>query len=133
MKFDCARMIEKKATSNHMLRATVKECQYNMLVSGKDTYFNKLTMWTGVGENDDFGVHNVQIGSNTAIGINCVLYVNVNHDYKSVFQGAIFEYQKEEGVMVDVVGQNMRYADKHGQILIGNDVWIGQDVTIMSG
>lgn len=51
--------------------------------------------------------------------------IDIDHDYRSVFQGCIREFK-------DFSSGSTKIRRK-GQILIGNDCWIGHGATIMNG
>jgi virginiamycin A acetyltransferase len=74
-----------------------------------------------------------QIGRYTSIGDNLTIVSNLNHDYKSVFQGVIPEFADDTATSFRLrKGQNDANLEQKGMVLIGNDVWIGDDVTIVS-
>ena len=89
----------------------------------RDSYIVGAEIQSGLNFNIAEGVHCVQIGKYCALADKITFFVNLNHDYKSVFQG-------DPGFMTR---QTMGRTKKKGTILIGNDVWVGNGATIMSG
>lgn len=68
------------------------------------------------------GVHNLQIGKNCSIAENVSFLIDVNHDYRSVFQGEVQEFTG--------LGARTSKIRRKGQILIMNDCWIGRGVPL---
>ena len=93
---------------------------FPVLVIGRDSYIEEA--WV---ENvlDSHMIYNVQVGRYTSIAGDVKMIVDMNHDYKRVCQGRIsgLKYRRPE------------LTKRKGQIVIMNDCWIGDDVTIMSG
>ncbi len=79
-------------------------------------------------------VHLIYIGRYVSIGDNIQMLCNLNHDYRSVYQGVIDDYadDTEEKDYRKKVGQTHGFLLEKGMIVIGNDVWIGNNVTIIS-
>ena len=93
---------------------------FPVLVIGRDSYIEEA--WV---ENvlDSHMIYNVHVGRYTSIAGDVKMIVDMNHDYKRVCQGRIsgVPYRRPE------------LTRRKGQIVIMNDCWIGDDVTIMSG
>jgi virginiamycin A acetyltransferase len=72
------------------------------------------------------GVHNLQIGKYSSLAEDILFLMDVDKDYKQVYMGALslFQGQKFEGKINRI---------RRGQIVIQNDCWIANGVTIMSG
>jgi virginiamycin A acetyltransferase len=76
--------------------------------------------------------HNIHIGKYTSIADGVSLIVDFNHDYKSLYQGLIFEFAGDDSEECMANGMQLRKRlHRKGQILIGNDVWIGSDATVI--
>ena len=69
-------------------------------------------------------VHNMQIGNYSSLAHNLDFILDLNHDYKSIYQGVL-----SNGISNNPVLK----LNRKGQILIQNDVWVGMNVTIMGG
>ncbi len=97
---------------------------FPVAVFGRDSYCAGLKITEALlGISQDL-CHNVQIGKYTSIADFVHFEVDQNHDYLHTFQGepSFLKRDKEE------------YRIKRkGQILIGNDCWIGSRVTVLSG
>jgi virginiamycin A acetyltransferase len=89
----------------------------------KDSYIVGAEIQSGLNFNIAQGVHCVQIGKYCALADKITFYVNLNHNYKSIFQGS-------PSFMTAAVPDRTK---RKGSVLIGNDVWIGNGVSIMSG
>ncbi|MDF2887672.1 MAG: hypothetical protein K0R23_2057 [Lacrimispora sp.] len=89
----------------------------------KDSYIVGAEIQSGLNFNVAEGVHCVQIGKYCALADKITFLVNLNHNYKSIFQGS-------PSFMTMTVPDRTR---RKGSVLIGNDVWIGNGATIMSG
>lgn len=71
-------------------------------------------------------VMNFHIGNYSSIGKNCIISINRNHDYKCVTS-----VNKEW--LNHIFLNSLDYSIKQkGQVIIGNDVWIGDDVKIIA-
>ncbi len=82
---------------------------------------------------DDDAVILFYIGRYTAVGGKVEIYTDSDHDYRSVYVGCILQYGIE-GVMNPRInhGQGTNYLVRKGMVVIGDDVWIGDGVTIMA-
>ncbi len=70
------------------------------------------------------GVHNLQIGKYSSLAEDILFLVDVDHDYKQITTGTLSVFR----------GKPFRNKMKRkGQIVIQNDCWIGNGVTIMGG
>lgn len=83
---------------------------------GAGTYINDMEVSTNNGNE----VINIQIGKYCSIAYNVLLLINRNHDYKSITNSS------------DLVKFEDYKIKQKGQVIIGNDVWIGNNVIIMS-
>lgn len=93
---------------------------FPVLTIGRDSYIEEVMVENVL---DDKLVYNVQIGRYTSIAHDVTFVVDMNHDYKRVCQGRISgaAYRRPE------------LSKRKGQIVIMNDCWIGEKVTILSG
>lgn len=93
---------------------------FPVLSIGKDSYIEEA-----IAEfvPDDNLLYNVQIGRYSSIAGNVTFLVDMNHDYRRVCQGRIsgVPYHRPE------------LTKRKGQIIIMNDCWIGDNVTLLSG
>ncbi|MCQ2081484.1 MAG: CatB-related O-acetyltransferase [Lachnospiraceae bacterium] len=99
---------------------------------GKNSYAEDLNIYSTWPNNSDY-VHSVIVGRYSSVAHKVQFAVDLNHDYKSVYQGCISIYSEQSDDMRRNAGQNYRYIRKKGEILVGNDVWIGANAVIMSG
>lgn len=93
---------------------------FPVLVIGRDSYIEEA--WAEV-VFDSGMIYNLQVGRYTSIAGDVKIIVDMNHDYRRVCQGRIngAPYRRPERIR------------RKGQVVIMNDCWIGDDVTIMSG
>jgi glycosyltransferase family protein len=72
---------------------------------------------------DDTLIYDVQIGRYSSLAADIQFIIDMNHDYKKVCQGYINDapYRRPELIK------------RKGQVIIMNDCWIGENVTILSG
>lgn len=99
---------------------------------GRGSYAGGLSIRSSLSEEWNQKRFNLHIGRYTSIGHDVRLIIDMNHDYKSVYQGLIPEYASNAAGK-EGLGQNEKNLPHKGQILIGNDVWIGDNVTILGG
>ncbi len=107
---------------------------FPMLYVGRGTYTGNLGIRSqAVTTNGMNEVHLIYIGRYTSIGDIRIL-CNMNHDYHSVYMGVISDYGdiNESSNYRKKVGQSHRYMKEKGMIVIGNDVWIGNNVSIIA-
>ncbi len=105
---------------------------FKLLCYGKGSYSGNIEILSAINLDDGRHVINVQVGRYSSIGNRIRLILDMNHDYKSVYQGVITEFANDKTGRLGL-GQMMSRIPRKGQILIGNDCWIGNDVTIMGG
>jgi virginiamycin A acetyltransferase len=72
------------------------------------------------------GVHNLQIGKYSSLAEDILFLMDVDKDYKQVCMGALSAFQGQ-----DFKGKINR--QRKGQVIIQNDCWIANGVTIMGG
>lgn len=109
----------------------LEETVYTSDIMGEQKAFPVLTIGRGSyitgtdvdAAEDENLIYNIQIGRYTSIANHVTLLVDLNHDYKRVCQGRI----------PGVPYQRPKLTKRKGQIVIMNDCWIGDGVTILSG
>ncbi len=102
---------------------------------GKGTYTSEINIYSMLTGCKEDNVHFVSIGRYSSIGGNLTVLCNMNHDYRSVYQGVICEFADQNKATASYwrqIGQNDVNLIKKGTVIIGSDVWIGSDVTILS-
>lgn len=108
--------------------------KFNVFFIGKGSYVGSLQLlspWELTGQEY---CHNFQLGRYCSIGNNIKVLLNMNHDYRSVYQGIIEELADTHSQnLLSVRGQMHHRIHKKGQVIIQNDCWIGDNVTIMAG
>lgn len=115
---------------------TVKDKQlqgeFKIMHVGKGTYSGEILLSCVLDVKEGNMCLNVMVGRYTSLGTNIKLLVDVNHDYRSVFQGLIPECAEGSGER-NRLGQIVKRIQRKGEILIGNDCWIGDNVIILGG
>jgi Acetyltransferase (isoleucine patch superfamily) len=82
---------------------------------GRNSYINDLRIQLHEGNE----TINIKIGNYCSIAYNVQMLIDRNHDYQSVSTSPMLEIQRK--------------LPKRGQILIGHDVWIGNNAVLLSG
>jgi virginiamycin A acetyltransferase len=97
----------------------------------RDSYVVAMDISSASMVTDDIGCQIGHIGKYSSLGgrINCIMAMS--HDYHSLYQGVIQEFAT--GMDRRHNGQIWKRIQQKGQILIGNDVWVGDGVTILGG
>lgn len=93
---------------------------FPVLTIGRDSYIEEAFVDNVL---DDKKIYNLQLGRYTSVGHDVTFIVDMNHDYKRVCQGRISGVSYKRPEMIK----------RKGQIVIMNDCWIGEKVTILSG
>lgn len=106
-----------------MLPVPGSDQQFPLLQLDTDSYIVGAEIQSGINFNYGEGVHCIQIGRYSALAEKITFLVNLNHDYKSVYQGS-------PGFAPGTAKSRLR---RKGSVLIQNDVWIGHGATILSG
>lgn len=89
----------------------------------RDSYIVGAEIQSGINFNLSLGVHCIQIGKYCALADNITFLVDLNHDYRSIFQGSPEFFNCSP----------VQKTRKKGTVILQNDVWIGRGSTIMSG
>ena len=100
---------------------------------GMGTYSGDLHILNSMDFDAEEELLSVQIGRYTSIAGNIYMNINMNHDYQSVYQGKIKFFGEDSKSKKIVLGQNIAKLKQKGEVLIGNDCWIGVNVHIMGG
>lgn len=107
---------------------------FNVFFIGKGSYvvgLQLLSSWDFDGQ--DY-CHNLQIGRYCSIGNDVKVLINMNHDYKAIYQGIIDELADSNSLDPLLArGQMHHRTRKKGQVIIQNDCWIGNHVIVMAG
>ncbi len=114
---------------------TMKETEkfFCCLIAGKCTYGSNIELYSRtLSTKIPNYCHMIHIGKYVSIGHKLKIILDMSHDYNSLYQGIIPELSSYNQ-WVDKNGQMMKRTVEKGQVLIGNDVWIGMDVTILGG
>jgi acetyltransferase-like isoleucine patch superfamily enzyme len=73
------------------------------------------------------------VGNYCSIGINSKFFLGGNHRYDWITTYP-FQVKHIHGNVFDSINDNIDgYPSSNGNIIIGNDVWFGENVTVMSG
>jgi virginiamycin A acetyltransferase len=99
------------------------DLQFPLLQLDIDSYIVGAEIQSGINFNYAEGVHCIQIGKYSALAEKITFLINLNHDYKSVFQGSPSFISESRPSKLK----------RKGSVLIQNDVWVGHGVTLLSG
>lgn len=105
---------------------------FRILSIDKDSYTASLDIMSGTLNVNDIGCQSIHIGKHTSIGSGVNMICDMTHDYLSLYQGVISEFTDADAHRGGG-GQILKRVRRKGEILIGNDVWIGNGTTIMAG
>lgn len=97
---------------------------YPALCIDRDSYARDMTIMASFQEYQGFIPYNFQIGKYTSIATGCHMVIDMNHDYMAPCQGR----PREVGYI-----PSKQALERRGELIIGNDCWIGRDSTVMSG
>ncbi len=102
--------------------------------AGRGSYAGEITIHSYHAISETETVHLIYIGRYTSIGGNVQIICDMNHDYRSVYQGVISDYANSSpgSTFRENYGQATKNLRRKGMVIIGNDVWIGNDVSIIS-
>lgn len=99
---------------------------YPILIVDKSSYIRDVKIDSSINISEQTfmeGIHNIHVGKFCSIESDCYLTINRDHDYKSVTTS-----------ITKLINRNSKFKTKQkGQIIIENDVWIGQSCNIISG
>jgi virginiamycin A acetyltransferase len=99
---------------------------FSILCIDVDSYIVDAKLETSLDFHVTDGVHNLQIGKYSSLAEGIVFLMDVDKNYKQVCIGAIRAFKEQNH---DVKNRMKR----KGQIIIQNECWIGNSVTIMGG
>ena len=108
------------------------EERFPFICVGKDSYACDIVIKHCLDISDKKECYNFQIGNYTSIGCDVEFIIDMNHDYKSVYQ-VVIELFGTGDISKEGLGQIVRRIKRKGQIIIGSDVWIGDNVTVLGG
>ena len=108
-----------------------KYLPYTVAYIGAYTYCVRTQINNGVQFEADSNriYYNLQIGKYNSLGKDLQFIFARNHDYKNISTGAVQLMLKENNI--EMTG-SFSFNNK-GQLIIQNDVWFGENVTIMPG
>lgn len=116
----------------HVRLQEEQEKNFRVLHISENSYIGDLNILSGTLNVSDVGCHCVHVGKYSSIGSRINIILDMNHDYNSLYQGLIPEFASNEGGRAANM-QILERIHRKGQVLIGNDVWIGDGVTILGG
>lgn len=90
----------------------------------RDSYIVQAEIQSGINFRPEKGRHCIAIGKGCSLADDITFIIDINHDYKSVAQGA-------PAFLNDVTP--IEKIQRKGTIIIQNDVWVGHGATIMAG
>ena len=99
---------------------------FSIMCIDLDSYIVGAKLETSLNFHVTDGVHNLQIGKYSSLAEDILFLIDVDKDYKQVFMGAVGAFQGQD---FDVKIHRKR----KGQVIIQNDCWIANGVTIMGG
>lgn len=102
----------------------LNDSKFPILNIDVDSYIVGAAVETGLNLRMKDGCYSLQIGKYCSLAEDILFMIDINHDYKSVFQGCI-------SILKDEASKSKLC--RKGEIIILNDVWIGHGVTIMDG
>ena len=110
---------------------TVNEDNIPICFVGRGSYSGEICLNSFLDKNEN--THLLYIGRYTSLGGNIDIYADSDHDYRSVFVGCIPEYGDKDADNPRLKrGQATGHFVRKGMTVIGDDVWLGNDVTIIS-
>lgn len=125
--------LKTNSPSEERLTATNNEISYTIAFVGPYTYSwetkvdNDIHVW-----DKTRGVpHNFHIGNGNSIGSDLRCVFGRNHNTKRVSSGGLETHMHYSGIQKNDDGKST-FRQK-GSIILQNDIWIGDNVTIMSG
>lgn len=118
--------------NRYVFHRTAEEKIFRVLHISECSYVVGMDIFSGTLNVADIGCHNIHIGKYTCIGSEVKLILDMSHDYHSLYQGIIPQFAMQGGERRGN-GQILKRISRKGQILIGNDVWIGNGATILGG
>jgi virginiamycin A acetyltransferase len=99
---------------------------FSILCIDVDSYIVDAKIHTSLDYHLTDGVHNLQIGKYSSLAEGIVFLMDVDKNYKQVCMGALSAFKEQNR---DVNNKMKR----KGQIIIQNECWIGNGVTLMGG
>ena len=103
--------------------ANLGNTTFPLIFMDRCSYIVSSSIESGINFDIPGNRHHIQIGKYASIGHNLKLNIDLNHDYLRVATGEIPELKHLKSSRIK----------RKGEILIGNDVWIGQNAVILPG
>lgn len=103
---------------------------FRILTAGSYSYMESVNLKSGTLCGYLGGVHSFHVGKYTSVGEDIKVLLDMNHDYHSLYQGVIPDIAQAENLERPNL---LKRITRKGQLLIGNDVWIGDSVILMGG
>lgn len=97
---------------------------FPILSIDRDSYIEGALVQASFMQYEGFIPYNLQIGRYTSVGPQVTFLIDSNHDYLAPCQGRPRELR---GL------QDKLNIDRKAEVIIGNDCWIGEGATILSG
>lgn len=97
---------------------------FPILSIDRGSYIVDAQIHSGINFAPHKGLHSIQIGKYTSIADSTIFLLNLNHPYKNVAQGVLDFFPSQD---------KCNTLPTKGEIIIGNDVWIGRNCTILGG
>ncbi len=114
-------------THEYMQMTIASEGELNgfpMLSIDSESYIDGGEIQSGMNFLPYEGRHCIAIGKSCSLATDIVFMIDMNHNYNSVFQGALPSIFNTRQFMT---------TPRKASIIIQNDVWVGYGVTIMAG
>lgn len=97
---------------------------FPFLAIDRDSYIVQAEVQSGINFRPGDGRHCLLIGKGCSLADDITVMIDLNHDYRSVSQGA-------NAFLKDVIP--VEKTPRKGTVIIQNDVWVGHGATIMAG
>ncbi|WP_243240453.1 CatB-related O-acetyltransferase [Clostridium cibarium] len=105
----------------------LRDINFPIACIGRDSYVWGAKLHTGIEFtiSKGYAIHNLQIGNFVSIAPYGEYNIAMNHNYLNLAMGVSNLFEKDDEIKSEF--------KMKGQILIQNDVWIGQSVSVMHG
>lgn len=115
-----------KKFTNYYLDIVNNQSPFSVMCIDIDSYIVGAKLETSLNFHVTDGVHNLQIGKYSSLAEDILFLVDMDKDYKQVCMGAVSAFQGHA-----YKGKINR--KRRGQVIIQNDCWIANGVTILGG
>jgi virginiamycin A acetyltransferase len=99
---------------------------FSVLCIDVDSYIVDARIQTSLDFHVTDGVHNLQIGKYSSLAEGIVFLMDVDKNYKQVCIGALSVFKEHNYNVINKI-------KRKGQVIVQNECWIGNGVTIMGG